>query len=112
MTRSEKLAALARHLMQAILTCALGIAVTVFVAYAIVANKFSPAEPRSASIAALFLFVSLAFCLQARFALSKLARESPHPVGHCQDCGYDLSGQRSSGRCPECGSEYIIRQPH
>ena len=24
------------------------------------------------------------------------------PPGHCQDCGYDLTGN-VSGRCPECG---------
>ncbi len=24
------------------------------------------------------------------------------PPGHCQKCGYDLTGN-SSGRCPECG---------
>jgi hypothetical protein len=26
------------------------------------------------------------------------------PSGHCQNCGYDLTGN-VSGRCPECGSE-------
>jgi hypothetical protein len=25
------------------------------------------------------------------------------PPGHCQTCGYDLTGN-VSGRCPECGS--------
>ena len=26
----------------------------------------------------------------------------PPPSGHCQSCGYDLTGN-TSGRCPECG---------
>ncbi len=25
------------------------------------------------------------------------------PPGHCQKCGYDLTGN-TSGRCPECGN--------
>ena len=27
-----------------------------------------------------------------------------NPKGHCQKCGYDLTGN-VSGRCPECGTE-------
>ena len=30
------------------------------------------------------------------------------PAGHCQRCGYDLTGN-VSGVCPECGSE--VKQP-
>jgi hypothetical protein len=26
--------------------------------------------------------------------------------GHCEDCGYDLTGN-VSGRCPECGAEIV-----
>ncbi len=26
------------------------------------------------------------------------------PLGHCQKCGYDLTGN-ASGRCPECGQQ-------
>jgi membrane protein implicated in regulation of membrane protease activity len=29
-------------------------------------------------------------------------RMKPRPPGHCQNCGYDLTGN-VSGRCPECG---------
>ncbi len=29
-------------------------------------------------------------------------RDRRHPPGHCQRCGYDLTGN-VSGRCPECG---------
>lgn len=108
MTRSEKFAMLARRLKQAIWACVLGIVVMAFVAYAVVTDKLNPAEPRSSAIATGFLVFVLCCCVSARVALSRLMCKSPHPVGHCQDCGYGLSGQRSSGRCPECGSEYII----
>jgi hypothetical protein len=27
-----------------------------------------------------------------------------HPPGHCQRCGYDLTGN-ITGRCPACGTE-------
>ena len=30
-------------------------------------------------------------------------RERRFPIGHCQKCGYDLTGVRT-GRCPECGT--------
>ncbi len=37
--------------------------------------------------------------------LLALARGLHHyPTGHCQRCGYDLTGN-ISGRCPECGEE-------
>ena len=29
-------------------------------------------------------------------------RDRRHPPGHCQGCGYDLTGNES-GMCPECG---------
>jgi len=31
-------------------------------------------------------------------------RDRGHPRGHCQGCGYDLTGN-VSGRCSECGKE-------
>ncbi|MCP4250685.1 MAG: hypothetical protein GY778_26895 [bacterium] len=31
-----------------------------------------------------------------------IARRRRYPRGHCQRCGYDLTGNES-GRCPECG---------
>ncbi len=33
-----------------------------------------------------------------------LWRRDRIPHGHCQRCGYDLTGN-VSGRCPECGKE-------
>jgi|GEM_PF-2602966 len=32
-----------------------------------------------------------------------LRRSRKHPKGHCQDCGYDLTGNES-GACPECNA--------
>ena len=32
--------------------------------------------------------------------------DRPPPRGHCQQCGYDLTGN-VSGRCPECGTEIL-----
>jgi len=34
-------------------------------------------------------------------------RDRRHPKGHCQKCGYDLTGNES-GICPECGSKIEI----
>ena len=31
-------------------------------------------------------------------------RPRPIPPGHCQTCGYNLTGN-VSGRCPECGTD-------
>ncbi len=35
-------------------------------------------------------------------------RDCLTPPGHCQDCGYDLTGN-VSGRCPECGEQIHTR---
>jgi hypothetical protein len=35
-------------------------------------------------------------------------RDRPLPAGHCQKCGYDLTGD-VSGVCPECGTE--VKKP-
>jgi len=32
-----------------------------------------------------------------------------YPPGHCQKCGYNLTGNES-GRCPECGTEVPMKQ--
>ena len=32
-----------------------------------------------------------------------LRRKKHHQAGHCQKCGYNLTGN-VSGRCPECGT--------
>jgi len=36
-------------------------------------------------------------------------RDRRFPPGHCQHCGYDLTGN-TSGTCPECGSLIRIRE--
>lgn len=35
-------------------------------------------------------------------------RDRRHPPGHCQTCGYDLTGNES-GICPECGTACEVR---
>ena len=30
------------------------------------------------------------------------------PLGHCQKCGYDLTGNES-GKCPECGEPCVVQ---
>ncbi len=37
-------------------------------------------------------------------------RDRRYPPGHCQRCGYDLTGN-VSGRCPECGGPVPDRGP-
>ena len=32
--------------------------------------------------------------------------DRPFPPGHCESCGYDLTGNQS-GRCPECGADAV-----
>jgi hypothetical protein len=34
-----------------------------------------------------------------------------HPPGHCQHCGYSLTGN-TSGVCPECGTAVASDPPH
>jgi len=33
-----------------------------------------------------------------------LRKRRKYPKGHCQSCGYDLTGN-TTGACPECNSE-------
>lgn len=47
--------------------------------------------------------VSLAIC-----CATLMARRRQIPPGHCQSCGYDLTGNES-GICPECGSRLGVR---
>lgn len=34
--------------------------------------------------------------------------DSPRPVGHCPDCGYDQRGLPSGSACPECGGRFRL----
>jgi hypothetical protein len=47
------------------------------------------------------LWIPLVLMLAGTALLLWRTRSSP-PAGHCQTCGYDLTGN-VSGRCPECG---------
>lgn len=42
------------------------------------------------------------FVLCAIITIVAFRRSRRYPPGHCQSCGYDLTGN-VSGRCPECG---------
>lgn len=49
--------------------------------------------------------VTVLLAAACRFAASLRCRWDTrlrHPPGHCQECGYDLTGNES-GVCPECG---------
>ena len=40
----------------------------------------------------------------AQVVLISIDLRKRYATGHCQDCGYNLTGN-VSGRCPECGKE-------
>jgi hypothetical protein len=67
-------------------------------------NSPLPVYGTSGSPPARFVVVPLWLSLAAALVLTSvlwLADRRPAP-GHCQHCGYDLTGN-VSGRCPECG---------
>ncbi len=47
--------------------------------------------------------LGLAFVIAAGITALLFWRDRRFPAGHCQKCGYDLTGN-VSGRCPECGT--------
>ena len=47
--------------------------------------------------------VALFLAVYPVFASYRLYRNRPPPPGHCQSCGYNLTGN-VSGVCPECGA--------
>lgn len=60
-----------------------------------------------AATAAVCLVIILAYAIRAFSLVCRSSAPSSYPVGHCQGCGYDLSGQIKSGACPECGEPYL-----
>jgi hypothetical protein len=46
----------------------------------------------------------LALLVLALLLIRRPPARSRFPLGHCQICGYDLTGNES-GTCPECGAE-------
>jgi hypothetical protein len=51
-----------------------------------------------------FISLALGFVITVGLTVFLFWRERRwHPPGHCQTCGYDLTGN-VSGRCPECGT--------
>jgi hypothetical protein len=51
-------------------------------------------------------FFLLAFALPTYILFR---RDRRHPPGHCQNCGYDLTGNES-GTCPECGTQIALNE--
>jgi hypothetical protein len=47
-----------------------------------------------------FAFVGLLFFLKPELVVKRVLPEL-HPM--CRNCGYDLRGSSSGGKCPECG---------
>jgi hypothetical protein len=50
---------------------------------------------------------SLAFRFAQAFVDRRRCRSNLRRLGHCQTCGYDLTGNQS-GVCPECGA--LVRE--
>jgi len=48
------------------------------------------------------------FILTVALAVNGLVRRQPLAAGHCQTCGYNLTGN-VSGVCPECGETMAER---
>jgi hypothetical protein len=71
----------------------------VFVPPLVVGPLLAFFDPLLAIVAVAFVVAALAVVAMYRFPL-------PGP-GHCQSCGYDLTGS-TSPRCPECGVEAAI----
>ena len=58
----------------------------------------------------LFLFgaIVILFVVSIGFLCFRWHRRRQPPPGHCQKCGYDLTGN-VSGVCPECGTPIKAR---
>ena len=50
------------------------------------------------------VWVVLLISIPLTYLLFRLDRRKWHPPGHCQSCGYDLTGN-VTGKCSECGTE-------
>jgi hypothetical protein len=74
-------------------------------------NTIAPVSPtEDFGIALLVILVLTTYLLAPRLAVHLWCRghqwyhdRRSIPPGHCQKCGYDLTGNES-GRCPECGT--------
>jgi hypothetical protein len=65
----------------------------------------SPADERILTFECCLIVVGMMLtCLYAAVLRFKLDGRRRHPPGHCQACGYNLTGN-VSGVCPECGEK-------
>jgi len=62
------------------------------------------------SLSTLLLVWSLLAYFPSRQAYVALLHRKPGDGVHCQNCGYDLTGNQS-GICPECGHRVTARVP-
>lgn len=112
MTRKDKFAKLAALVKVPTIASLFAFVMSILFIYARATNRIPTTTVdigmSFAGVITCYSVVCTIYCIHIRLALRSLSRESTRPVGHCQDCGYDLSGQRASGRCPECGSDYVI----
>ncbi len=77
---------------------------TALLAFAV---RRSPLAPQVSALEAVVLYCLLQFAYYYLLALLVLRFRSwqvgkHYPLGHCQKCGYNLTGN-VSGKCPECG---------
>lgn len=63
---------------------------------------FIPAVPSTAKFLLILLIPRVVTVFLAFSCARLMARRHQIPPGHCQRCGYDLTGNES-GICPECG---------
>ena len=70
-------------------------------------SKRRPTGLTTEIVIPMWFLLALAFILTAYLWYRDRRR---WPPGHCQKCGYDLTGNES-GRCPECGTEVSAEEP-
>ncbi|MFQ5805659.1 MAG: hypothetical protein ACE5I3_04330 [Phycisphaerae bacterium] len=63
---------------------------------------------KEASEVLMYLGIGIVAAAVAHFVTARVTSRR-FPLGYCQNCGYDLTGN-VSGRCPECGREINAKQ--
>ena len=67
-------------------------------------NRWLPTHYKGTGVSKLFCPIWMLLLPAALPTAYLFYRDRRHPPGHCQRCGYDLTGNES-GVCPECGTE-------
>ena len=58
----------------------------------------------------MMVVLPILWLLLSRLYLARHAKKLQMRIGHCNSCGYDLTGNLS-GVCPECGTALHTRVP-